>query len=173
MTTMALTGSYARRGAPRALPSAALGVRRRRTRRTASAAGLKGGHPAARTASASGVRVRPAASCVEQLAPPVAGLRVTRRGRLFLTLLTVALLSLAFVVLGLSRGAAQQAAGSRVSPPMSTVTVAPGDTLWGIAAELAPETDPRDMVATLRDINGLHTSASLEAGQELLVPAAG
>lgn len=44
-----------------------------------------------------------------------------------------------------------------------------GDTLWKIAAELAPNEDPRDFIAELVELNQL-TSASVTPGQQLLVP---
>jgi hypothetical protein len=42
--------------------------------------------------------------------------------------------------------------------------VQPGDTLWSIAAEIAPEEDPRVVVDALRAANG---GPELEVGQEL------
>ncbi|MDW3219082.1 MAG: LysM domain-containing protein [Acidimicrobiales bacterium] len=47
------------------------------------------------------------------------------------------------------------------------VVVQPGDTLWSIAETLAPGTDPRPMVAALREIAG---PGSLQPGQLLTVP---
>ena len=44
-----------------------------------------------------------------------------------------------------------------------------GDTLWKIAAELAPNQDPRDFIAELVELNQL-TSASVTPGQQLLLP---
>ena len=50
-------------------------------------------------------------------------------------------------------------------------TVQPGDTLWSVAQRIAPDNDPREVVAQIRRINHLHTSA-LQAGQLLLLPTA-
>ncbi|GJM38389.1 MAG: hypothetical protein DHS20C19_17560 [Acidimicrobiales bacterium] len=47
------------------------------------------------------------------------------------------------------------------------VVVQPGDTLWSIAETLAPGTDPRPIVAELREIAG---PGSLQPGQLLSVP---
>ncbi|MEM7140566.1 MAG: LysM domain-containing protein [Actinomycetota bacterium] len=47
------------------------------------------------------------------------------------------------------------------------VVVQPGDTLWSIAETLVPDTDPRPLVAELRDIAG---PGSLQPGQLLTVP---
>jgi hypothetical protein len=45
--------------------------------------------------------------------------------------------------------------------------VQPGDTLWSIAAELAPDADPRATVDRLVDANG---DGPLEVGQRLVLP---
>lgn len=45
-----------------------------------------------------------------------------------------------------------------------------GDTLWTIARrEVGPEGDPRPLIADIRDLNGLTTSA-LGTGQVLILP---
>ena len=48
-----------------------------------------------------------------------------------------------------------------------TVVVQPGDTLWGIAATLDPDADPRRLVAELERIAG---EGTLQPGQQLVVP---
>lgn len=48
--------------------------------------------------------------------------------------------------------------------------VAPGDTLWTIARQVAPGQDPRRTVEILRQANGLR-SAALRIGQHLVIPA--
>ena len=45
--------------------------------------------------------------------------------------------------------------------------VQPGDTLWSIAAELAPDADPRAVVDRLVEANG---ADPLEVGQRLVLP---
>jgi hypothetical protein len=50
---------------------------------------------------------------------------------------------------------------------VSVVVVAPGDTLWSIAADLVPGEDPRPLVATLIDLNG---GDPLQIGQQIVVP---
>ena len=47
--------------------------------------------------------------------------------------------------------------------------VLPGDSLWTIAEEIAPEADVRGLIAEIRDLNDLESSLILP-GQELVVP---
>jgi hypothetical protein len=47
--------------------------------------------------------------------------------------------------------------------------VLPGETLWGIATELAPGADPRDTIASIVEFNALQSSA-VHAGQDLAIP---
>ena len=92
--------------------------------------------------------------------------RLTRRGRLvvFLTSLFLAL-AVAFMLAGGAVGTdeAGQAA------PTEIVQVAPGDTLWGIASEIATDGDVRSMMREIERLNALE-SAGLAAGQKLRVP---
>jgi hypothetical protein len=44
--------------------------------------------------------------------------------------------------------------------------VQPGDTLWTVAAAVAPESDPRPIVDRLRDVNG---AATLDVGDRLVI----
>ena len=92
--------------------------------------------------------------------------RLTRRGRLvvFLTSLLV-VLSAAFVLAGGAVGTGE--AGQPA--PTEIVQVAPGDTLWGIASEVATDGDVRSMMTEIERLNALE-SASLAAGQKLRVP---
>jgi LysM repeat protein len=92
-------------------------------------------------------------------------LRLTRRGRLVILLLLVsigAVLSLAVTSSGAASSTAQQV-------PVQYVTVAPGDTLWSIAGEVAPSTDRRDTVAEIVELNALDGS-TVQAGQRIAVP---
>lgn len=108
-------------------------------------------------------RVRPA------LAGPAAPLRITRRGRLALTLLVS---TVAAAVVGVL-GTGQATAGDAVRDAAAVeVVVVPGDTLWGIASESAsPGEDVRDVIAEIVELNGL-PSSGVVAGQTLVVPAA-
>lgn len=94
------------------------------------------------------------------------GLRLTRRGRVVVWLL--ALVAAAGILLGGGRALA----GEPVSPaPLGTVTVQSGQTLWQIASDVAlPGEDVRDVVAEIKEVNGLAT-ADIQAGQQLYVRA--
>ena len=52
---------------------------------------------------------------------------------------------------------------------MPLTHVLPGETLWGIATELAPGADPRDTIASILEFNALQSSA-VHAGQDLAIP---
>ncbi len=101
-----------------------------------------------------------------------APLRLTRRGRfvffgLPLMLLAVLLLSLAGF-LNAPAKAADSSAGLSLTPTV-TVTVQPGESLWAIAGAVAPERDPRDVVADIVQLNNLGDPRVI-SGQQLFVP---
>ena len=50
------------------------------------------------------------------------------------------------------------------------VVVQAGENLWQIARELAPGSDPREVVTQIRALNSLG-SAPVEVGQSIVVPA--
>ncbi len=107
-----------------------------------------------------------------RVAPTSTRLRLTRRGRIVLT--SVVALPLAAVVAfaTLNGGMASAARGdaAAVTATFETVVVAPGETLWAIAGQVAPAADPRDVVDAIVRLNALN-SASVIAGQELAIPA--
>jgi Tfp pilus assembly protein FimV len=53
-----------------------------------------------------------------------------------------------------------------VSSLGETYVVRPGDTLWSIAAAIAPDSDPRPVVDALRDANG---GPELQVGERLVI----
>jgi len=49
------------------------------------------------------------------------------------------------------------------------VVVQPGESLWQIAQDIAPQADPRETVTTIRDLNGLGDT-TVVPGQSIVVP---
>jgi len=96
-------------------------------------------------------------------------LRLTRRGRMVITTLLAAPLAAMALYLGVNAGGAV-ATGESGSAQFEIVTVEPGQSLWDVAASLAPEADPRDVIADLASLNQLD-SATVQPGQELAVPS--
>lgn len=95
-------------------------------------------------------------------------LRITRRGRAVLGTLLVAPVAIVLLVSALSGTPAQ--AGSTVSTAnFSHITVTPGESLWDLASWIAPEADPREVVAELVSLNQLATTA-VQPGQRLAIP---
>jgi LysM repeat protein len=93
---------------------------------------------------------------------PVGATRLTRRGRLAVVLLVlVACGALSFAVRGALAGAAVS------GPQPQRVQVQAGDTLWSLAARVAPGADPTTVVLRLRTANHLHTD-QIQPGQELV-----
>lgn len=115
---------------------------------------------------------RPAAKTAKAKSsqPP---LRLTRRGRIVLIgvpliLLSVLLISLAGFLNSPAK-AADSASELSLTPTVS-VTVQPGQSLWGIAASVAPERDPRDVVADIVQLNNLD-GGRVMPGQQIFVPS--
>ncbi|WP_040163545.1 LysM peptidoglycan-binding domain-containing protein [Microbacterium gorillae] len=99
-------------------------------------------------------------------------LRMTVRGRRVLAVLA-SLPIVALIAFGALSGGNAMASSEHGAPAdtFQTVTVLPGDSLWGIATEIAPDADPRDVVADIISLNALGTS-DLRAGQTLAIPTA-
>jgi hypothetical protein len=91
--------------------------------------------------------------------------RLTRRGVLAIAVVVALVGGLLLLTAHLSAGS--PASGQAVAP-RAVVTVQPGDTLWSIAAQVAPGRDPRRVIEELRRSNHLDTVA-LTPGQTLKV----
>jgi hypothetical protein len=99
---------------------------------------------------------------------PRSSVRLTRRGRLVVFAFGV-LLAFALGVWFAAGSVATQEAGVE---QVEVVTVAPGETLWDIAADAVATTGEGsvgDMVQRIQDMNSLDTSM-VYAGQDLRIP---
>jgi LysM repeat protein len=93
--------------------------------------------------------------------------RLSRQGRLLRTFVFVALVVSAIVV-----GSKASADGPEVPMPSDTHTVASGETLWGIASTLTgPGESTRSVVNEILELNEMD-SATIYAGDQILVPVA-
>ena len=101
---------------------------------------------------------------------PQPAVRLTRRGRALLVLLLAALLLVAFS-LGQQATQAAGVAGSGAAPQLEQIIVQPGESLWTVAQRVAPDNDPREVVAQIRRLNNLRGS-QVQVGQHLLLPRA-
>jgi hypothetical protein len=92
--------------------------------------------------------------------------RLTRRGRV---VAVVVLLVLVFAVLTVF-GSHSAATGELGTPVQTrTVEVAPGDTVWGIASELAAPGEVREMVHQIEELNAMD-GPTVTVGQQIAVP---
>lgn len=125
------------------------------------------GVPRARVGSPSASRLAARGGSVrERSAREPAPLRLTRRGRV-----VVGVLGLALAAGAGGATLSAHADGPSVGTEVERVVVQPGDTLWAIAAEVAaPGEDVRDVVLMLMRMNEL-PSGGLAAGQTIVVPA--
>lgn len=97
-------------------------------------------------------------------------LRLTRRGRMLMTALSVLVFGSAIVVLGLRiSGVLEPGPDFTHTVP---VQVAPGQTLWSIAEDTNPAQDPATVVEKIADLNKLSGPADLVPGQTLQIPIA-
>ncbi len=105
------------------------------------------------------------------LAPvAVSPIKLTRRGRLLLTTLSFGLM-LAISLISLFGIATTSARATNETSNSGTtqIVVAPGETLWTIAARVNPEIDPRAVIEDIKALNVINGS-EVYAGQVLLVP---
>ena len=96
--------------------------------------------------------------------------RLTSRGRTMLLLLLVAVLFAAFSF-GRANSQAAPTAGGVTAPVVAETVVQPGESLWTVARRIAPDNDPREVIAQIRALNAMTTSQLL-VGQHLLLPVA-
>jgi hypothetical protein len=94
----------------------------------------------------------------------MATVRLTRRGRFVLVLMVMMLLLAAAFMLGHGASAADR---SHERP--HTLIVKPGESLWAVAARVAPQQDPRLVVSAIESLNHL-ASPAVTPGQQLALP---
>jgi hypothetical protein len=109
---------------------------------------------------------------VSTVVPGIGRLRLTRRGLVVLGgLLSLvvgsALAGGVLLVSGVARASADDGRSR-----LAYRVVMPGETLWGIAGEVAPGVDRRRTVALIVEVNAL-PGAGVVAGQRLAVPVEG
>jgi LysM repeat protein len=95
--------------------------------------------------------------------------RLSRRGRLARTCVVLSLTVVMAAGFASQSGAGQVEAGT--APSYEIVVVAPGETLWSVAAAYASG-DVQGLVNEIREVNNLK-GYDLQAGQKLRVPLAG
>lgn len=117
----------------------------------------------------SAITYGPAVSTAPLGTAPVAltRLRLTRRGRAVIAALVSLPLVIALVSMALNGGGATATSSG---PAVETVTIEAGESLWSVAAAIAPEASTADVVADLIAVNEL-SSAELMPGQVLIVPS--
>ena len=95
-------------------------------------------------------------------------LRLTRRGRIVVAVITVLLLAVLSLIVAMSAEATSQAP-ARAAQGLTQVIVRPGQSLWSVAENADPDADTRVVIQQIADLNGL-TGSAVFAGQRLWVP---
>lgn len=104
---------------------------------------------------------------------PTIRVRMTARGRRALALLVAAPVMAAGALAGAGvlgdaiSGAV--ASSSTQTADFEHISVVPGQSLWQIAQSIAPEADPRDVVAEIQMLNGI--AGAIQPGQQLAIPS--
>ena len=102
-------------------------------------------------------------------ARPATRLRLTTRGRRVMATLAALPVLVALAVAAVNGVSAVASSDVAASVEFQTITVLPGDTLWSLAAVIAPEADPREFVAEVTRLN-LIAGGEIFAGQSLAIP---
>jgi predicted Zn-dependent protease len=92
--------------------------------------------------------------------------RLTQRGRVVFVL---AFLAAAFVVMVAFGGWATATHDAGTPEPVRVIEVQPGDTLYGIAGQVAEPGKVREMVHHIQQLNSL-SGGGLQVGQKLAIP---
>ena len=98
-------------------------------------------------------------------------LRLTQRGRIVFTTLAAAPLVVLALVLAVNGGVAlASTAAAPSAAAFDYVTISAGESLWDVAETIAPDADPRDVIADIVSLNQL-SSEDVEPGQRLALPS--
>jgi LysM repeat protein len=97
-------------------------------------------------------------------------LRMTRRGQIVLGFLIAIVLCVGALFIAVNGGGAAASGETGSQTTFSHVTVMPGQSLWQIAEKVAPNADPRVVVAAISDLNQLQDS-TVSPGQQLAIPS--
>lgn len=116
---------------------------------------------AARRVRAAAVQRRPAPVAVDTRPA-----RLTRRGR---TVVVLFFVGLALALMIPMSGWATASLSGGAPEPVRVIQVGPGDTLYGIAGDLAEPGEIREMVHRIQELNSL-PGAQISEGQKLAVP---
>lgn len=100
---------------------------------------------------------------------PSTRLRLTVRGRRVLAALVALPVALGIVLAAWGGVSAIASADEAPAVSFETITVLPGDTLWSLAGEIAPATDPREVIDAIMRLNMLD-GGQVFVGQELAIP---
>ncbi|CAN5447145.1 hypothetical protein BH10ACT6_BH10ACT6_11290 [soil metagenome] len=101
---------------------------------------------------------------------PATHLHITKRGRAVVAFLVAVPLAVAAAVFGAGAVGAVAGSGGGAATSFHYVTVDPGQSLWQLAETIAPNADPRDVVADVVTLNNL-PSGDVQPGQRLAIPA--
>lgn len=115
------------------------------------------------------VRARPARHlhAVPAPAQPPAHVRLTRRGKIVILSVAVAVIGILAIMFGPSSTATGEAG---TAAETTQVRVMPGHTLWQIAADANPNGDIRETVDDIIRLNALPNASALQMGSEIAVP---
>ena len=104
-------------------------------------------------------------SCERSYPPDLGGSRLTPRGRVVVGLAWLVLGTIAAIpIVRPDGGPAEQGVKT------TTMVVGQGDTLWALAQEVDAAGDPRTVVDTIVELNGLQSGGDIRPGDVLVVP---
>jgi LysM repeat protein len=96
-------------------------------------------------------------------------MRLTRRGRIVVGTLVALPIVVGAYFIGMGSSSAGADSVQSVTN-FETVTVMPGDTLWSIAQNIAPDADAQVVISAIEELNQLET-LTVQPGQQLAIPA--